>query len=167
MTFSFLLTLSLAAPAFTPDVEFVIRLTSRISSSATAVGDPFTADVSKDVKTKQGNILFPKGAKVAGRVTRIEKPSPKLTMWLLTMKLESITIDGQQQPLVAGLASPLEITGLASGSDLPSMNRNSVSSVEQGEIPSNIRGRFETNQIVIYKEKFDLKPGFSMTWRTQ
>jgi hypothetical protein len=49
-----------------------LALTRAINLRKAAVGDPVAARVARDVK-KNGEVIIPKGATAAGRITRIER----------------------------------------------------------------------------------------------
>ncbi len=75
-----------------PDgLELELVLTEPIELRKAAIGDPVRARVEHDVKKKNGEIVIPKGAVVAGRITRLERYE---TYSLLGMEFPEIEAPG-------------------------------------------------------------------------
>lgn len=55
-----------------PDVVFEISLDATVDSDQSMVGDPVTATLEENIKMRR-RLLFPKGAKLAGRIMRLER----------------------------------------------------------------------------------------------
>ena len=131
-------------------VEIPITLTSRISTPESAVGDPFTAEVSHDVKSRKGELLIPKGAKVQGRIVRLEAFAARVDAWLLGLRLEEFSFQNKRGALNASLAEP-HMVGTQPG----------YQTTYAHVVPP------EPNQIIVFRNRLDLRPGFAMTWKTQ
>jgi hypothetical protein len=145
-------------------VEIPVQLTSRIFSPESAIGDPFTAEVSRDVKNKQGGRLLPKGAKVRGRVTYLEKPFPGRGLWLVAFRLEEFSFENRRGSLNAFLVSPLQV-GSAPGYPNSRITYGTGRTTAGSASPPHTQ--VEPNQITVYRPRLDLRPGFAMTWRTR
>ena len=75
-----------------PDgLELQLVLTEPIELKKAAIGDPVRARVQHDVKKKNGELVIPKGAAVAGRITRLERYE---TYSLLGMEFPEIEAPG-------------------------------------------------------------------------
>jgi hypothetical protein len=55
-----------------PDMVFEVSLDGAIDSEKSMVGDPLTATLQENIKLKR-RVLFPKGAKLLGRILRLER----------------------------------------------------------------------------------------------
>src|SRR6202012_3212486 len=78
-----------------------------INTANAAAGDPFRAKLLSPIKTKQHQVLAPKGAIVTGRIIRIERFYEAQSL-ALSLKLESIGWDGVPHPFAARLVSSVE-----------------------------------------------------------
>jgi hypothetical protein len=88
------------------DLPFQLALTTPIDSATAAAGDPFRAELTRAIRDKRNGILVPKGAAVRGRIVRIERTYQAGTQLLtLGVRLETINVNGVQEPLRASLTS--------------------------------------------------------------
>jgi hypothetical protein len=55
-----------------PDIVFEVSLDATVDSEKSMVGDPVTATLEENIKMKR-ELLFPKGAKLLGRILRLER----------------------------------------------------------------------------------------------
>ncbi len=60
------------AVSIPPDVVFEVSLDGAVDSEKSMVGDPVTATLEQSIKMKR-RVLFPKGAKLLGRILRLER----------------------------------------------------------------------------------------------
>jgi hypothetical protein len=139
------------------DLDLPVRLTAPIQAPMIAKGDRFEAEISRDVKRK-GEIVVPKGAKVEGRITEyVNIPGP-YEMHALGLRLERITFENKHCVLDARLESPL-----AAGYTMGSRDIAGMRSYDRPDVVSGLKAR----DLIYVRGKVDLKPGFTMQWRTQ
>ncbi|MBL8175877.1 MAG: hypothetical protein JNK48_14470 [Bryobacterales bacterium] len=90
-----------------PDLEFQLELRTPIEAGTTAVGDALEAFVVKDVKLKN-TILLPKGAKITGRVWKLERlQTPSRTEWVAGLLFQRFAFDHFYGELHARLVPPV------------------------------------------------------------
>lgn len=86
------------------DVELV--LDTPLEGGVTAVGDAMEATVAKDVKRK-GILFLPKGAKVSGRVRKLQRrQTPMRTEWVAGLLFQRFAFDNFHGELHARLTPP-------------------------------------------------------------
>ncbi|MCZ2148757.1 MAG: hypothetical protein LC126_13390 [Bryobacterales bacterium] len=72
-----------------------LKLQTTIEAGVTAMGDPVTALVARDVRGK-GHIYVPKGAVVAGRIVRLQRGNgPREAFWALGLLFDRIDFENQ------------------------------------------------------------------------
>jgi hypothetical protein len=74
--------------AIPPDVEFDVSLDTAVDSAASMVGDPVTATLRQNIKHNR-RLLFRKGAKLAGRILRLERHGDHCDVDIRFSELES------------------------------------------------------------------------------
>ena len=78
-----------------------LALETALSTEENDVGDTFWATVTEDVLGEQSEVLIPLGSRVRGRVVEsMESPSSEQPA-VLTLEIESVTMDGAVRPLRA------------------------------------------------------------------
>lgn len=84
-------------------VEMILR--SDLDGTRAAIGDPFSAVVSRDA-VKAGTLVVPKGAKVSGRITRLGQITRGRVMYqLLGLRLSAIEFANRRGEFNASLES--------------------------------------------------------------
>ena len=95
-----------------------VRLETDIDSTSAASGDPVVAILQRDVKSK-GQVLAPKGAKLRGRLVRLERGSSRAfdyyTVGLQFSILEFGNVRARTAAVVGNIAGGLGISLLAPG----------------------------------------------------
>ncbi len=72
-------------------LQIEMELRTALRHGQTVIGDPVLALVTGDVKLKDGAVLLPKGARVSGRVTRLERYSgSRIEYSVVGLVLESV-----------------------------------------------------------------------------
>jgi hypothetical protein len=78
-----------------------LALETALSTEESKVGDTFWATVTEDILGEQSEVLIPLGSRVRGRVVEsMESPSSEQPA-VLTLEIESVTLDGAVRPLRA------------------------------------------------------------------
>ena len=125
------------------------RLATAIDSQKAAVGDPITATVAEDVK-KEGKVIVPKGAVLAGRIRRLERRFGRTEHYMVGLEFSSL----QFQDKRAGFFADLEQIGPISG-----VSAKQPPVLAFGEKPG-------VGMIFIRGSRCRLPRGFQMVWRT-
>lgn len=140
-----------------PGAELEMKLTSRIDSRQNAVGDAFTAEITRPVRLKGGEVLVPKGARIEGRISHLQFQQGSLSFWILGLRLERLTFADKVSDLKVHLLFPRRID-----------RRAPLSGVRGAGPEVELRGYRDPNLIVFYgTSQLDLRPGFPMTWITE
>ena len=71
-----------------PDIVFEISLDATVDSEKSMVGDPVTATLEENIKMKR-RLLFPKGAKLLGRILRLERHGDHCDLDIQFSEMES------------------------------------------------------------------------------
>lgn len=88
------------------DLELELELRTPIEAGVTAVGDALEAVVARDVKRK-GVVIFPKGAKVTGRIWKLERhQAPARTEWAAGLFFQRFSFDNFYGEFHARLTPP-------------------------------------------------------------
>jgi len=119
------------------------------------VGDPFTAEISKDVKLK-GEVQIPKGARVTGRIMKVERAANSKQAWWIGLRLERLTFENKVAILNARLKSPTLI-------NLSNMPREAFTTRVERTGPIT---EADENVVMVIATKVEFYPGMSMLWRT-
>jgi hypothetical protein len=106
-----------------------LRLDAPIVFAKSAVGDPFTGSVTADAKLK-GKILVPKGAKVYGRITRLQTSIGVTSIIYLGVEFVRVEFPGGEADLPAYLESAIAALGNGRSSNSASPDHN----VDEGAI---------------------------------
>ncbi|HLH39102.1 MAG TPA: hypothetical protein VKX39_08130 [Bryobacteraceae bacterium] len=128
------------------DISLEFRLASDIDTHTAAVGDPVRAVLETDIK-QRGQILFQKGARVLGRITRLERGDGEVLVGLDFFSIESA---GERAPL------KLQLEDVAGGEFLNPSPRRAVPAARPGE-----------GIIPLGPGHFRLNRGILMFWRTE
>lgn len=78
-----------------------LQLDQKISADDNRIGDRFTAHVTQDVVSPDGELLIPAGAVVHGRVTELEESDRSGDPAVVRLALESIEMHGLREDLNA------------------------------------------------------------------
>jgi uncharacterized membrane protein len=78
-----------------------LRVEAEVSTSASQVGDEFTATVTDDVLGSAGEVLLPMGTQFKGRVTDSRESTGSDQPAVLALEVESVTVNGEVRPLKA------------------------------------------------------------------
>lgn len=132
-----------------------LRLESAIDLRKAAVGDPIAAAVCDDVKRKS-QTLVPKGARVTGRIVRLEKSGG---FYMIAFLVSAIEFDNRRGGLTASLIGAATLgrssfPGFRDGGALPSTRRPAVLNVGPGAF-------------VAPAGLVSLPKGFRTSWRTE
>jgi len=129
-------------------------LAAKIETGKSAVGDPVTALVAADVKRK-GQLLVPKGARVTGRLARIEKRHGGFEGFWIELRMETIEFGNKSGDFHGRLESAAGLTGYQ-----PVMRGAGQMMVTAEEAPG-------VGGFLVRGGKVELPVGLRMTWRTQ
>jgi hypothetical protein len=140
-------------------LSFDTRLATPIRSQRSMVGDPVAAIVQADVK-KDGTVVVPKGARLTGRIRRLEKHMDGSKYYVVGLEFDLLEWEGKQARFFAGLEEAGARMFLSGPKGLspgyPTENANILL----------MRGGPGAGAFVVNGNKFDLSPGFRMVWRT-
>jgi hypothetical protein len=75
-----------------------------ITTRGAKAGDPFTASVSHDVKDREGRVVIPAGATVAGTIAAAEAAHPNST-GILQLNITSVTVRGVSYSIEAAVVA--------------------------------------------------------------
>ena len=75
-----------------------------ITTRGAKAGDPFSASVSHDVKDREGRVVIPAGATVAGTIAAAEAAHPNST-GILQFNITSVTVRGVSYPIEAAVVA--------------------------------------------------------------
>jgi Glycine zipper 2TM domain len=75
-----------------------------ITTRGAKAGDPFSASVSQDVKDREGRVVIPAGAAVAGTIAAAEAAHPNST-GILQLNITSVTVRGVSYPIEAAVVT--------------------------------------------------------------
>jgi hypothetical protein len=96
------------APAAEPEVRALeagrtleLRVEAELSTKASKVGDEFIATVTDDVLGSAGEVLLPMGTQFKGRVADSRESAGSDQPAVLTLEVESVTVNGDVRPLKA------------------------------------------------------------------
>jgi hypothetical protein len=99
-----------------PGTVLTVRLTQELASKTSNAGDAFTATVSEAVMV-DGKLLIPEGSIVSGNVTEAT-PMGTIRQGVLHLTLNSINLNGQDQPIQTSTVSEVEKGKTESAGDL-------------------------------------------------
>jgi hypothetical protein len=99
-----------------PGTVLTVRLTQELASKTSNAGDAFTATVSEAVMV-DGKPLIPEGSTVSGKVTEAA-PMGAVGPGMLHLTLNSINLNGQDQPIQTSTVSELQKGKTESAGDL-------------------------------------------------
>jgi len=136
-------------------LDVALRLKNAIDGTKAAVGDPFEATVSRDVKVK-GQLVLPKGAMVSGRIRYINVGRTSTPVHVIGLSVERFAFENKKGAFHATLAEPVVL--------------GRTSSRLADRVPLNFREpEFKDPRVgVIYivAPLFRLPSGFTANWRT-
>ena len=93
------------------DLELELELRTTIEAGVTAVGDALEAVVVRDVKRK-GAVLLPKGARVTGRIWKLERhQTPARTEWVAGLFFQRFSFGNFYGEFHARLTPPFPRAG--------------------------------------------------------
>jgi hypothetical protein len=95
--------------------RFEIRTVTPIDSDTAWGGDPLEAILRSPIRDEKHHVLVPAGARVHGRLVRMEQQFEPDRVFRIGMQLESIEISGQFVPLKAGPLESIEIKRVDAG----------------------------------------------------
>lgn len=78
-----------------------LTVEAKLSTSASKVGDPFTATATDDVLGSGGEVLLPMGTQFKGRVVQSQESTGSDQPAVLALQVESVTVNGVERPLKA------------------------------------------------------------------
>ncbi len=93
--------------ALPPGLPFTLAFVDSIDTAVAAAGDPIRAKLTTAIQLGSSEVLVPKGAIVACRITKAQRVYGQNKSFVLAVKLESIVIGGKSQPLRAAPDSGL------------------------------------------------------------
>jgi hypothetical protein len=139
------------------DLDLPIRLTTAIQHPLIAKGDRFEAEVTRDIKRK-GEVVIPKGARVEGRIVEYVNFPGSDQLRVIGLRLDRITFENKQGVLSARLEAPLYIGY--------SRSPGAIQGMRAEDLPGSVYG-LKARDLIYVRGNLDLKPGFTMQWRTQ
>jgi hypothetical protein len=146
-----------------PDgLSLQLRLDTPIASETSAVGDPITAILQKDVK-KSGILVAPKGALVHGRITTLRHQSGDRGYFIVGLEFFEIQFPGAKGPLRAELDQIVSVGGSISSSSPTRFGSRTRATAGLAEAKLNLPG----SVFFVRGDKFTLARGLYMFWRTQ
>jgi hypothetical protein len=86
--------------ALPPGMQLEVALESSVDLRSAAAGDPVTARLERAVK-QSGEVIVPKGARVMGRVARMERQHPD--NYAIALAFTSVRFDNRQAAMAARL----------------------------------------------------------------
>jgi hypothetical protein len=138
-----------------------IRLQTPIQSGRSATGDPVTALVAHDVR-RDGDIVVPKGAVLAGRITRLEKRKGLDDYYIVGLDFSSIEFDEGR----GDFRAKLQNAGLGQSARGVGRSRDAFRQEVDGDTA--ISGDAKTGGFfVVRSSRVSLPRGHSMLWRTE
>lgn len=149
-----------------------VRLTTAIDSQESKVGDEVQGRVESNVRIN-GDLVVPKGARVMGRIRRLERYSQPAPYHTVGIEISQLRFDGKRARFVGRMSSVKPVPGLVFG--VPS-TANSIDdqALSFGQVPGRIRRqRISTYEeltlsgvgvVSIQGSRFHLKPGLKMVW---
>lgn len=130
---------------FPAGLSLELRLRDEIDSEKSFVGDPVSAVVHSDVR-RDGAVVVPKGARVLGRITRLQRgPGPR-AHFIVGLRFFTVEFDGGRGRFLARLeeAGPTFLSNL------------SLEDASPGH-----------GVLMVNGTRVRLRPGFRMIWRTE
>jgi hypothetical protein len=109
----------------------VATMVTTIESRTTVVGDPVEAKVVKPVKDGK-SIAVPKGARLFGRVVRLETKSDPSHRVVLAILFDHVEFDGRSIPISLASAGPLDASMDAATSRCDGCNGSDLAAQMQG-----------------------------------
>ncbi len=137
-----------------------LELETSIDLRRAAVGDPVVAVVRGDAKLK-GSVVVPRGARVSGRLARLEKwPGRSRDSYAVRLRFHTLEFDNRQARFLASLEGVSAFLGsLAPPSGRPAPDRGPDPDAG-GDLEASSVGMF------YYPERAEVPKGFRMYWRT-
>lgn len=141
------------------DLDVEVELRTTVEGGVTAIGDPVETVVVKDVRRK-GELLLPKGAKISGRVVRLERrQSSTQAEWVAGLLLTRFEFGNAYGDFRARLSPPYP------GSSPPFDRFGAVRAyVTVREEPL---GNPRIGMLNLKGERGKLRAGTRLSWRTQ
>jgi hypothetical protein len=109
--------LSSAQPAspLPAGLRFTARIVTPIDSETAAAGDPIDAVLRSPMRDKKNLVVAPAGARLHGRLRRVEHRSEPIERFEIAVQFESLEIDGKIVPLLATSYPPQHYVPQVSG----------------------------------------------------
>ncbi len=156
---------------FPVGVSLAVRLTSRVDSGKSKIGDRVEGVLESDVR-HNGDVVAPKGAEVLGRIRRLERYSSSAPYFTLGIALSEVRFDDKRARFTGRMTRMLRVPGVAFGGPSGS-GRSSVDGLTSGRRIE--RSETETytdfdlpgvSVVSIQGSEFHIGPGWRMTWET-
>jgi hypothetical protein len=135
-----------------PGTLLNLALDGEISSKTSAVGDVINATVISPVK-KDGVVIVPKGARVSGRITRLERRSGAYAYYSVGISFSSIEFENKRSQIDGNLVEHGRFTGMQ-----PVPRALGLSVLQTPASP---------NTFYVQGGQFRLSRGHRLTWRTE
>lgn len=82
-------------------LRFTARIVTPIDSETAAAGDPIEAVLRSPMRDKKNSVVAPAGARLHGRLRRVEHRSQPVDRFEIAVQFESMEIDGKIVPILA------------------------------------------------------------------
>jgi len=151
-----------------------VRLTTTVDSETARVGTLVEAELTRDVRF-DADLVIPQGAMLSGRLRQFEFYQGDDAHYVLGIEFHELTFDSGKKRADVSLAlvqianrmgvqqdapSSITRTQVARGiGNLPTVTRTTVETYQSRELPG-------VGIFYVLGQKFELKPGLQMTWRT-
>jgi hypothetical protein len=96
-------------------IRFEARIVTPIDSDTAAAGDPIEAVLRSPMRDKKNSVIAPAGARLHGRLRRVEHRSQPTDHFEIVVQFESVEIAGRNVPLSATSYPPQHIVLAAGG----------------------------------------------------
>jgi hypothetical protein len=140
-----------------PDIRIESRLQTELDSASLAIGDQFDAIVTRPVR-HNGVVVVPRGARILGRVARLERPGKPYGCIGVVLQPETIEFQGREGPFRADQV-------------LPPQPEYRTRDILQG--PTSVPDRFcpippepGRAMVLVNTQHFQVAQGYSIMWRT-
>jgi hypothetical protein len=101
-------------------LRFDARILTPIDSDISAAGDPVEGVLRSPMRDKNGTVIAPAGVRLHGRMTNVSWRSGRPSYHQITVRFESVEIDGKKVPLSA-VSYPPHIVMMTGGTSAPSV----------------------------------------------
>lgn len=150
-----------AAMELPAGLNLELRLQSAIAKGASAIGDPITAIVHRDVK-RGGEVVVPKGAVASGRIVHLETIRGRGVFHLVAVRFDEVRFDGTLAHFTADL---VRCSSILPGGQRISLERDFSEGSYLVKLPV-IELPPGASAFYVKGEKLSIPPETRFVWRT-